>query len=102
MGKERCPKKGGLASASLKAVQELLGHASMNMTLRYAHLAPGHLREAVALLEPVPADSWATRGQPEPLYPLSTLLTTPPWKLDSPLEQAKTPPLVAVPVPGAP
>jgi integrase len=34
----------------LKAVQELLGHADMKMTMRYAHLSPGHLQEAVAVL----------------------------------------------------
>lgn len=42
-----------LASAgrSLKEVQELLGHQSIQMTMRYAHLAPGRLREAVEVLE---------------------------------------------------
>jgi len=34
----------------LKAVQELLGHGSIVMTMRYAHLAPGDLRHAVELL----------------------------------------------------
>ena len=38
--------KGG----SLKDVQELLGHASMAMTLRYAHLSQEHKRKAVNLL----------------------------------------------------
>lgn len=36
---------------SLKAVQELLGHRSITMTMRYAHLAPERLREDVAALE---------------------------------------------------
>lgn len=36
--------------ASLRAVQELLGHASVAMTERYAHVAPRGLREAVSLL----------------------------------------------------
>ena len=31
----------------LRTIQELLGHKTMTMTLRYAHLSPGHLREAV-------------------------------------------------------
>ena len=34
----------------IKAVQELLGHADMKMTMRYAHLAPHNLRDAVAVL----------------------------------------------------
>src|SRR5580704_15601349 len=40
----------------LKAVQELLGHASIEMTMRYAHLAPDVSRDAVRLLDaPAPA-----------------------------------------------
>jgi integrase len=35
---------------SLKAVQELLGHADLSMTMRYAHLSQAHLQEAVAVL----------------------------------------------------
>jgi site-specific recombinase XerD len=35
----------------LKAVQELLGHAAIEMTMRYAHLAPAVKRDAVAQLE---------------------------------------------------
>jgi len=40
--------------ASIKAVQDLLGHATLNMTLRYAHLAPDVLRDTIKLLEPSP------------------------------------------------
>ena len=36
---------------SLKEVSELLGHSSITMTMRYAHLAPDHLKSAVATLE---------------------------------------------------
>jgi len=39
-----------MAGASLKAIQELLGHRDVQTTMRYAHLAPSSLREAVSLL----------------------------------------------------
>lgn len=35
----------------LKAVQELLGHATIEMTMRYAHLAPAVQRQAVETLD---------------------------------------------------
>ena len=35
----------------LKAVQELLGHASIEMTMRYAHLSPDVARDAVRALD---------------------------------------------------
>ena len=37
--------------AALPEVRDLLGHASIEMTERYAHLAPERLRGAVARLE---------------------------------------------------
>jgi integrase len=40
-----------MRGVSLKAVQELLGHKDIKMTMRYAHLAPGVTRDAVALLD---------------------------------------------------
>jgi len=39
------------AGAPLTEVRDLLGHASIEMTERYAHLAPDRLRGAVAMLE---------------------------------------------------
>lgn len=39
------------AIMTLKELQELLGHSSLAMTMRYAHLAPEHLRTAVSRLE---------------------------------------------------
>ena len=40
-----------MRGVSLKELQELLGHSSLAMTMRYAHLAPEHLRAAVSRLE---------------------------------------------------
>lgn len=39
-----------MAGVNLNAVRELMGHADLKMTLRYAHLAPSHLAEAVERL----------------------------------------------------
>jgi len=38
---------------TLKEVQEALGHQTITMTMRYSHLAPDHLRAAVAALDGV-------------------------------------------------
>jgi integrase len=40
-----------MRGVGLMAVKELLGHASLTMTMRYAHLSPGHLQEAVGVLD---------------------------------------------------
>ena len=40
-----------MKGVSVVAVKELLGHESIEMTLRYAHLSPDVKREAVKLLD---------------------------------------------------
>jgi len=40
-----------MRGAAPKAIQELVGHSTLSMTLRYMHLAPSALREAIGLLE---------------------------------------------------
>jgi len=39
-----------MRGVGLRAVQELLGHCDMKLTMRYAHLAPGHLRDSINVL----------------------------------------------------
>ena len=39
-----------MAGVPLNTVRDFLGHSTMTMTLRYAHLAPDHKAEAVARL----------------------------------------------------
>ncbi|GLI54322.1 hypothetical protein TISLANDTSLP1_20150 [Thermodesulfovibrio yellowstonii] len=40
-----------MKGADLKTVQELLGHRTLTMTLRYSHLSQSHKKEAVKLLD---------------------------------------------------
>jgi integrase len=60
-----------MRGVTLKELQELLGHASLTMTMRYAHLAPEHLRTAVSRLEglasPQPASVSAQASAQEPV-----------------------------------
>jgi integrase len=40
-----------MAGVDLRTVQELMGHKTIAMTLRYAHLSPDHKRKAIKILE---------------------------------------------------
>jgi integrase len=40
-----------MAGVPQRSIMELLGHRDPRMTVRYQHLAPGHLREAMRALE---------------------------------------------------
>jgi hypothetical protein len=40
-----------MRGAAPKAIQELAGHSTLSITLRYMHLAPSALREAFGLLD---------------------------------------------------
>ena len=43
--------RSSLGRRLIESVSKLLGHSSFEMTMKYAHLAPEHLRKAVNMLE---------------------------------------------------
>jgi integrase len=45
-----------MKGVDLRTVQELLGHKDLRMTIKYAHLAPDHMRKAVEVLDSVQGD----------------------------------------------
>ena len=51
-----------MRGATMTAVQELLGHATIVMTMRYAHLTPEVVRETVRLLDGVGRE-WAEKSK---------------------------------------
>jgi hypothetical protein len=48
----------------LRSVAELLGHQSMKMTMRYAHLSPALLSAEVSLLDPPPPEAAGLKSRP--------------------------------------
>ena len=46
-----------MAAVSLRTLAELLGHKTLAMVMRYAHLAPAHLRDAVERIAGTPTDT---------------------------------------------
>jgi len=40
-----------MAGVAQRAVMEILGHRDPRMTMRYQHLSPGHLRDAMRALD---------------------------------------------------
>ena len=58
-----------MRGASLRAVAELLGHQTMQMTMRYAHLSPGYLSNEVSLLDDVGCSKRARKRQGAATHP---------------------------------
>jgi site-specific recombinase XerD len=54
-----------MRGVTLVAVRELLGHAHISTTMRYAHLAPSVTRDAVRLLDSRVEPAW-NQGAGEP------------------------------------
>lgn len=50
-----------MAGATLRSVADLMGHTTVQMTMRYAHLAPGFQTDVVALLDKKPSNARATK-----------------------------------------
>ena len=55
-----------MAGVSLRTLAELLGHKTLAMVMRYAHLAPAHLRDAVEKIAETSTDTTTDTGQLKP------------------------------------
>lgn len=45
-----------MGGVDIRTVQELLGHKDIRMTMRYSHLAPDHMRNALKVLDGIAGD----------------------------------------------
>jgi len=54
------------AGASMKAIQELLGHSDLKVTMRYAHLSHSSLEATIGLLERSSSASGQPAGNADP------------------------------------
>lgn len=80
------------AGAPIKAVQDLMGHASLTMTLRYSHLGPQELRGAIDLLEPrgEEGNRWAKTSVSDGSTISQERCTTSPNRMESALQSQTT------------
>lgn len=53
-----------IAGHPLRTIQELLGHADVRMTIRYAHLSPAHLSDAMRTVSDVAAAAENSSAEP--------------------------------------
>src|SRR5262245_3189504 len=59
-----------MRGATLRSVADLLGHTTVKMTMRYAHLSPAFLQAEISLLdEPSPDSLTEKRARKGQLYP---------------------------------
>ncbi len=54
-----------MAGIDLATVQDLMGHKSIQMTMRYAHLSPGHRQKAVSILSAYYSNNHKLSTNPE-------------------------------------
>lgn len=80
--------------AYLKSVQDLMGHSTINMTMRYTHVVPEVLRATVNLLDSSPKTLWAPSGQPQLQNGLQSAAMHSPDAPEFPLEQRENVTLV--------
>jgi len=48
-----------MMGVDLQTIQELMGHKSIEMTLRYSHLSPAHKRSAIERLGAQMVTNWS-------------------------------------------